>query len=365
MKKPPVHNNPFTRAQAFKAALLISLTINIILIMGIIYDDFMNVVSVIKGDIVSYVLFFLLQLTCNLLLFFLLFLYCFQLVRSKQKSSYTAFKAITGVIMISLILSPLLTQCQLQIFDWGDGRRMAGFTLFNLIKDLIASIVIILLTETIHQGYKREQASLINQQLTAENTKVKYEALKNQLDPHFLFNSLNTLNGLIGMDEDKAHEYVDNLSCVFRYTLHSKNIVRLEEEIEFADAYISLLQIRFGENFKVDYHINDKYRDYFIIPVSIQLLIENAVKHNIIHNNSSLTVKIETNTRGNVVVSNHINPKPETGSGGVGLVNLTERYKILFGKDIEIRNTGDIFSVEIPLIKEIDKAIYIYESRNC
>jgi len=358
MKNNP-HSDPFTRAQAFKAAMVISLAVNIILIMGIIYNDFTNLISVVKGNIVPYALFFLLQFACNLLLFFLLFLYCFRLVRRKQKSRYTAFRAITGVILICLVLSPLLTQCQLQVFDWGDGEGMAKFTLFNLIKDLIAGIVIILLTETMHQGYKREQASLMNQQLTAENIKVKYEALKNQLDPHFLFNSLNTLNGLIGMDEDKAHEYVDNLSCVFRYTLHSKNIVRLEEEMEFTDAYISLLQIRFGENFKVNYDINDKYRDYFIMPVSIQLLIENAVKHNIIHNKSPLVVKIETNTRGNIVVSNWVNPKPEKGIGGVGLVNLTERYKILFGKDIEIRNTGGIFSVEIPLIDEMDKTMHI------
>jgi len=359
MKNNPVHNDPFTRGKAFKAALVISLAVNVIMIMGIMYDDFTNLISAIKGNIVSYILFFLLQLACNLLLFFLLFLYCFRLVRRKQKSRYTEFKAIAGVILICFILSPLLTQCQLQVFDWGDGKGMAAFTLFNLIKDLIVSIVIILLTETIHQGYKREQTNLINQQLTAENIKVKYEALKNQLDPHFLFNSLNTLNGLIGMDEDKAHEYVDNLSSVFRYTLHSKNIVRLEEEMEFTDAYISLLQIRFGKNFKVEYDINDKYRNHFIMPVSIQLLIENAVKHNVIHNKSPLEVKIETNARGNIVVSNQVNSKPEKSIGGVGLVNLTERYRILFGKDIEIRNTGGIFSVEIPLIGEIDKMIDI------
>lgn len=359
MKNNSIHNDPFTRGKAFKAALVISMTVNVIMIMGIMYDDFTNLISAVKGNVVSYILFFLLQFACNLLLFFLLFLYCFGLARRKQKSRYTAFKAIAGVILICLILSPLLTQCQLQVFDWGDGKGMAAFTLFNLIKDLIVGVTIILLTETIYQGYKEEQANLINQQLTVENIKVKYEALKNQLDPHFLFNSLNTLNGLIGMDEDKAHEYVDNLSSVFRYTLHSKNIVRLEEEMEFTDAYISLLRIRFGENFKVEYNIDDKYRSYLIMPVSIQLLIENAVKHNVIHNKSPLVVKIETNTRENIVVSNHINSKPEKGIGGVGLVNLTERYRILFGKDIEIRNTNGIFSVEIPLICEIDKTIHV------
>lgn len=359
MKNTSIHNDPFSRIQAFKAAFFISLTINVILIMGFMYDDFTNLISAVKGDIIRYALFFMLQFACNFLLFFLLLLYCFQLVRRKHKSRYVAFKAFAGVFLICLVISPFLTQCQLYIFDWGDGKEMAKFILFNLIKDLIAGVVIILLTETIHQGYRREQVNLTNQQLIAENIKVKYEALKNQLDPHFLFNSLNTLNGLISMDEDKAHEYVDNLSCIFRYTLHSKNIVRLEEEMEFTNAYIFLLQIRFGENFKVDYDINDKYRNYLIMPVSIQLLIENAVKHNIIHNRYPLVVKIETNDRGNIVVSNHINLKPEKGIGGVGLLNLAERYQILFKKDIEISNTDGIFSVEIPLIKEIDKTIHI------
>lgn len=359
MKSNLIKNNPFTKIQAFKAAIWVSLTVNTILIMGMIYDDSINLVAVIKEDGVNYVLFFLLQFLCNLFLFFLLFLYCFLLTKRKPESKRTALKAIAGIVIICLFLSPLLSQLQLYIFEGDSDSNIAQFTLFNLVKDLIAALVVILLTETFNQSYKREQANIANQQLIAENIKVKYEALKNQLDPHFLFNSLNTLNGLISLDKDKAHEYVDNLSSVFRYTLHSKNIVKLEEEMEFANAYISLLKIRFGENMKIKYYVDKKYRDHFIMPISIQLLVENAVKHNIIHAKNPLVIIIATNDKGNLVVSNVVNLRPEKSIGGVGLMNLSERYKLLFDKEIEIKNLKGIFSVEIPLINETDKKISI------
>ena len=355
MRKNLTRTNPFTRIQALKAAIWVSLTINIILIMGMIYDDSANLISVLRKDGINYVLFFSLQFACNLLLFFLLFLFCFRLTGRKQEIKYAALKAFTGIVVICLLVSPLLSRFQLYVFEDISESGIAQFTIFNLVKDLIAGLVVILLTETMNQAYKQEQANIMNQQLLVENIKVKYEALKNQLDPHFLFNSLNTLNGLIGMDEEKAHEYVDNLSSVFRYTLHSKTIVKLEEEMEFVNAYISLLKIRFGQNMKVRYEFDNKFRNYYIMPVSIQLLVENAVKHNIIHNKSPLLILIETNARGNLTVSNLVNLRPEKNIGGVGLVNLSERYKLLFKKDIEIKNANGFFSVEIPLLNETDK----------
>lgn len=355
MKNSLTKNNPFTRIQAFKAAIWVSLIINLILIMGMVYDDSINLISVIKEDGINYALFFLLQFVCNLLLFFLLFLFCFLLTKKKPESKRTALKAIAGTIFICLFLSPPLSQLQLYLFEGSDKSSIAQFTLFSLVKDLIAGFVVILLTETMQQSYKREQINIANQQLIAENMKVKYEALKNQLDPHFLFNSLNTLNGLIGLDEKKAHEYLDNLSSVFRYTLHSKNIVKLEEEIEFVNAYVSLLQIRFGKSMKVEYNIDNRFRSYAIMPISIQLLVENAVKHNIIHKKNPLSIRIETDHEGYLVVSNDINLRPEKSIGGVGLVNLSERYKLLFRREIEIKNINGVFSVRIPLINETDK----------
>lgn len=361
MRNELVRNNPFTKYHAFRAAAWVSLIINIMLIMGVLYNDSTDPdpILTIKEHGLYYGLFFLLQFACNLLLFSLLFLFCFRLAKKTRKSRNATLKAITVTILVCLLLSPLLSRLQLYIFEDIKEIGLARFTLFNLVKDLIAGIVVMLLTETISQGYKREQATILNQQLVAENIKVKYEALKNQLDPHFLFNSLNTLNGLIGLDEEKAHDYVDNLSSVFRYTLHSKNIVKLEDEIEFTDAYISLLRIRFGESMRVKYEIDARYRAYFILPVSIQLLIENAVKHNIIHKKNPLLIRIGTDDKANLIVSNHINLRPEESVGGIGLVNLAERYKILFSKEIEIKKANDVFSVSIPLLGEIDNELHI------
>ncbi|WP_075555928.1 sensor histidine kinase [Parabacteroides timonensis] len=357
MKNNITKNSPFTKIQAFKAALWVSLTVNVILIMGMVYDDSIDLVSVLKEDGIGYMLFFLLQFACNLFLFFVLFLFCFLLTKKKPESKRTALKAILGTIVICLFLSPPLSQLQLYLFEGGDDGSIAQFTLFSLVKDMIAGFVVILITETMQQSYKREQTNIANQQLISENIKVKYEALKNQLDPHFLFNSLNTLDGLIGLDEEKAHEYVDNLSSVFRYTLHSKNMVKLEDEIEFVNAYVSLLKIRFGKSMRVEYYIDNKFRSYAIMPISIQLLVENAVKHNIIHGKNPLVITIETDNDGYLIVSNVINLRPEKSIGRVGLVNLSERYKLLFRKEIEIKNINGVFSVKIPLINETDKTI--------
>jgi LytS/YehU family sensor histidine kinase len=177
--------------------------------------------------------------------------------------------------------------------------------------------------------------------------------LKNQVDPHFLFNSLNTLDGLIGMDDDRAHEYVQNLSQVFRYAIGNKEIARLDEELNFTESYALLMKIRYGENIQIQYNIEEKYRLWYIMPISLQLLVENAIKHNVISSKHPLVITIETTPNDSIRVLNAIQLKKEAEPGeGIGLANLTERYELLFQKEVSITIT-DIFSVEIPLIKEL------------
>lgn len=351
-------DNPFSKIQAFKSAIALSLIINIILMMGILYPDTRDFIRFLGDNGVKLGLFSCSLFICNLLLFFILFLFSFRFAKKGNESTKSAIKLTLGILLITLILSPSLSQFQWQIIQGNTVHGASEFTLFFLVKDLISGFVVMLITAIINLGDKQKQALITNQQLVAENMKVKYEALRNQLDPHFLFNSLNTLNGLIDFSSEKAHEYLDNLSSVFRYTLHSKNIVILENEIEFVNAYVSMLQIRFGENIEVCYNIDNKYKSYYIMPISLQLLVENAVKHNTISNKKKLIININT-TDDSIVVSNIINPKAEKNIGGVGLANLIERYKILFDKKVTITDTDGIFSVAIPLVAEIDKKINI------
>ncbi len=212
------------------------------------------------------------------------------------------------------------------------------------------SLVAYLTSHFIATAIQNQQISLENQKLVIENMRNRYEALKNQLDPHFLFNTLNTLDGLMDVDVDKAHEYVHCLSSSFRYIIQNKEITTLKEELDFVETFTYLMKIRYGNNLNIQYAVNDKYNDFLIMPVSLQLLIENAVKHNVINDKHPLTINIETTGNDTIKVSNIIQPKinAETGEG-VGLANLVERYNLLFGKEVLITQS-DIFGVEIPLI---------------
>ena len=195
---------------------------------------------------------------------------------------------------------------------------------------------------------RRQQLVLIeNEQLQAENIRNQYEVLKNQLNPHMLFNSLNTLRSLVRENQDKAQDYIQELSRVLRYTLQSNESqsVSLREEMEFASAYIFLLKMRF--------EIGKSFEDYRLPPMAVQVLIENAVKHNEISDRKPLTIHISTDSEGYLSVSNDIQPKwTATPGTGIGLANLAKRYRLLFKQDIQITEDKE-FSVCIPLIDEV------------
>lgn len=200
---------------------------------------------------------------------------------------------------------------------------------------------------------RRSQLVLIeNQQLRTENLINQYEALKSQLNPHMLFNSLNTLRSLIRETPDKAQDYLQELSRVLRYTLqeNENQSVMLHEEMEFVRAYIFLLKMRYEDNLSFDIRIDEGTENCLLPPMSVQLLIENAVKHNEISNRRPLTIRIQSEGH-QLTVSNPLQPKL-TASGGtrIGLANLAKRYRLLFRKEIAVSEENDMFVVTIPLI---------------
>ncbi|MDR0363840.1 MAG: histidine kinase [Bacteroidales bacterium] len=357
MLKKKVTSPPmFGKKRAFQLSLIVSFIFNAVLILGVLYGQMREHKLTFDIGWLSYLKYFLWNFICNIIFFYLLFLFNFKLIRSHIKANKIPLSATIGTLMICFFFSPLLSQIQWSAIGGEKGMVTEGFAISNFIKDMILGAIVILITHNLYSNYKREQTIITNQKLTEDNIRIRFEALKNQLDPHFLFNSLNTLNGLIGIEDEKAHEYVDNLSSVFRYTLENKHIRTLNEEIEFVESYVALLKIRYGDNFVVKYDLAEQYRNYLVMPVSIQLLVENAVKHNVISNKSRLFIHIETTDNESIIVSNHINRKTEKSLNcDVGLANLTDRYAILFKKNITISNLEGVFAVEIPLIKEMDK----------
>ncbi|MEO0334084.1 MAG: histidine kinase, partial [Bacteroidota bacterium] len=191
--------------------------------------------------------------------------------------------------------------------------------------------------------------------LAKENIRSQFEALKSQLDPHFLFNSMNTLAALIEPDNTDAQKYLEQLSDVYRYVLLSrqKETVSLEEELDFVQSYIFLNKTRYRDNLIVENDIPQESLNRRVAPLSLQILVENALKHNVISKDKPLTLRITVDRYGYVVVENNVQKKnilEMEKSTKTGLQNVVNRYALLTPNPVEINQSAELFSVRIPLI---------------
>ncbi len=196
------------------------------------------------------------------------------------------------------------------------------------------------------------ESAVNEERLQKDSIKFQYKALKNQINPHFLFNSLNSLTSLVYKDQDQAAKFIKQLSEVYRYVLeHKENeVVSLKEEINFSEKYIFLQKIRHDKSLQVNITANGT-NDKYIVPVSMQLLIENAIKHNEVSEENPLVIKIYEKDD-YVWVENNLQPKVAIKeSGGVGLETIKDRYAFLSDKKVIITQTDKSFIVQLPLIK--------------
>ena len=188
--------------------------------------------------------------------------------------------------------------------------------------------------------------------LQEENIVSQFETLKSQVNPHFLFNSLNVLTSLIYIDQDKAAKFVVQLSRVYRYALENRerDLVELQEEMPFVESYIFLLKTRFENNLIVEMEIGKGEGHKKIAPMVIQMLLENAIKHNVISRSKPLTIRLET-ADGAISVANNLQLKSSTEvSSRIGLENIRKRYEYLTRKEISVSDDNGFFRVEIPLL---------------
>lgn len=194
------------------------------------------------------------------------------------------------------------------------------------------------------------QAAVDSEKLKRESVKAQYESLKNQVNPHFLFNSLNALTNLVYQDQDKAAKFIKQLSEVYRYVLDTrdKEVVELSRELEFVRSYLFLQQIRFGDKLKVNVRVENAG---MVAPLALQMLIENAIKHNVISEETPLTIDVHREQDW-LVVANTLQRKkvlPEE-SNGLGLENIRSRYAFLSDKKVEVVEQMDQFLVRLPII---------------
>ncbi len=191
------------------------------------------------------------------------------------------------------------------------------------------------------------------EQLKRENLSIQLQGLKNQISPHFLFNSLNTLATIIPEDPVQSVEFVQKLSNTYRYLLEQrdKNLVDLSTELAFIDSYFFLQKIRFGDNLQLEIEVSDQHKYLKLPPLSMQLLLENAIKHNIISDTKPLKIKIKSLDDKQLMVSNNLQPRlmvePSTG---IGLKNIQSRYQHLGVNGLKINRNDQEFTVTIPLL---------------
>jgi len=204
--------------------------------------------------------------------------------------------------------------------------------------------------------YKALQDSKLKEKtFESESNSAKFEALKNQLDPHFLFNSLNVLSAQIDENPEKAQDFTIGLSKVYRYVLDQKHkdLVSLSEEIKFAKTYLNLLEMRFENSLNVDIENNISKAEAKIIPLSLQLLLENAIKHNRISEKNPLSIRIYLD-KNHLVVENNLQPKVASEHqkrNGIGIENIKSRYKMFTEKECEILKSEHSFAVKLPLLQ--------------
>jgi len=201
---------------------------------------------------------------------------------------------------------------------------------------------------------EQAEAELAVQQLKQEMTEVQMRALQVQISPHFLFNSLNTLSSLITDDPDRAERFVDEMSNVYRYLLQAndRELTTLATEMRFIQSYYHLLKTRYGHGIILTIDIADTYLTYQLPPLTLQLLIENAVKHNVVSADRPLTIRITTDGTKSLCIRNNIQRKigNQQASTQKGLLNIMEKYRLLNQPPIQITETDESFDVILQLI---------------
>ncbi len=260
-------------------------------------------------------------------------------------------------VLIALIVSLSTISLGVYLYYLAKGLNTSNFLLHLFTIELSSAIkqfvVWILLASAFFFYTIWRKAIVREQQLREENLKYKYRNLKSQVNPHFLFNSLNTLSEMVYGDAKKADNYIQRLSAIYRYILDNEetDLLPLKEELDFVEQYFSLQKERDNGKIalKIDIQNTDRYK---IIPVSLQLLVENALKHNAISMEKPLDINIYDND-GYVIVSNNLQRKSIIeNSTHTGLSNLRERVKLIMGKEIIVVEENRRFNVKLPVIRE-------------
>lgn len=278
-------------------------------------------------------------------------------IRAKTpQSSRSYYRVIIALFFANIVYSGILSAglLRLWILASHEPTRDPGHLVNTVLVIIIAACFITNIYEIIFLNLEKAYNESRFEQLNVAKAQAELEALKNQIDPHFIFNSLNTLSFLITRDPLSARLYNDTLARVYRYILSNKerDLVLLREEIEFISNYFYLLKIRFAEAVSMVIEITDLSAENFLIPpISLQALVENAIKHNEFSEKKPLTIDVSISADYVIVrnaMNRRTNPQP---TSKIGLSNLDNRYKLLTKRNILVENNFESFTVKLPILR--------------
>jgi len=258
-------------------------------------------------------------------------------------------------LLVIIILAILITILMNYVYCFIVHHFTYSDCIATTLNMLLIEILIIVYFFTLYTGiefFKKWREGLLQQELLQRKAlELQLEALKNQVNPHFLFNSLNTLTTLVHRDPDLAVSLIIQLSDSYRYLLEQKDkkIVEWATEKQFVENYLSLQQMRFANNIQIQIETGGE-TDFYVVPLSVQMMVENAIKHNIITSDEPLHIAIYT-VDNYLLVRNNLQVKSSVDKkGNVGLENIALQYEILTGRKVEIIKETDYFTVKLPMI---------------
>ena len=271
----------------------------------------------------------------------------------------TKTRVILGIIATFLVNVILVLLCNYVTYILILKKNATDFFTGNMgIPNWITINIALLVSAILHaksfmeEWKKSTRKEVVEQKIIAKSANAQFESLKNQLDPHFLFNSLNVLSSLIDENPNLAQRFTSSMSKIYRYVLEQKDkeLVTVEEELDFAKTYCELLKTRFEDSVNFEVEVKDKKG--FVVPLSLQLLLENCIKHNFATSAKPLIIKIYSEN-GNLIVENNLQAREQVKEReGIGLSNIVQRYSLITNRNVFIEKSEDYFKVKLPILTQ-------------
>ncbi len=289
-----------------------------------------------------------------------------------EATTKRAIISIVAILITNIILVYFCNYINFVVFQKAATTEEYFLGKYNFINWFTINIALLISAFLHAKGFMEElkkatKKEVVEQKLIAKSANAQLESLKNQLDPHFLFNSLNVLSSLIDENPVQAQKFTASMSKIYRYVLEQKDkeLVSVEDEVEFAQIYCDLLKTRFEDSVDFIFDVNEADAKKFVVPLSLQLLLENCIKHNLATSSKPLLIKIFSQGD-QLCIENNLQVREQIKeSAGIGLANIVQRYALLTQRNVFIEKSEDYFKVKLPMLSHKPQVVNeIEETKN-